>query len=274
MQFFIVNSCCQHLYTLKIGYFTADKIAASLKAASALQLAVQLFTNVVKMAEPKIKKPKAPRRSRARKGESRGADTRQAIMQATLELLARDKSFDGLSLREVTREVGVVPTAFYRHFHDMEELGMVLVEDCLTSMRELLRAARGAAAQEDQIARRSIETFVTYVRANRRQFQFIVRERFGGVAALRNAIHDEIQAIIAELAIDLTRFPVIQDWSEPDQLMLADLIVNAVANTTNPLLRAHHSGREDGEIIALAEKQLTLLILGASLWKSAGTESK
>jgi AcrR family transcriptional regulator len=34
---------------------------------------------------------------------------------ASLRLL-EDRSFSALSLREVTREAGIVPAAFYRHF--------------------------------------------------------------------------------------------------------------------------------------------------------------
>lgn len=221
------------------------------------------------MADRKPRKTKEPKPPKRRRGEPRGAETRQAIMQATLELLARDKSFDGLSLREVTREVGVVPTAFYRHFHDMEELGLVLVEDCLRTVRELLKATRGAAVAEDQLVRRSVETYVTYVRAHRRQFQFIVRERFGGVAALRDAIFDEIRTFITELSGDLKRFPQLEDWSDEDRYMLADLLVNAVANTTNPILRAHHSGRGDAEIVTLAVKQMMMILLAVPHWKPA-----
>ena len=43
-------------------------------------------------------------------------------MQAALVLL-EDQSFSSVSLREVTREAGVVPTAFYRHFDSMESSG-------------------------------------------------------------------------------------------------------------------------------------------------------
>jgi AcrR family transcriptional regulator len=39
------------------------------------------------------------------------------------------RSFVSISLREVTREAGVVPTAFYRHFKDMDELGLALVDE-------------------------------------------------------------------------------------------------------------------------------------------------
>ena len=65
--------------------------------------------------------------------------TRQALLRAALKLLSRN-SFDSISLREVTREAGISPTAFYRHFDGMEELGLVLVEESFGSLRQMLRS--------------------------------------------------------------------------------------------------------------------------------------
>jgi AcrR family transcriptional regulator len=51
------------------------------------------------------------------------------LLDAALKLMSDGRSFVSISLREVTREAGVVPTAFYRHFRDMDELGLALVDD-------------------------------------------------------------------------------------------------------------------------------------------------
>ena len=67
--------------------------------------------------------------------------TRQGLIRAALKLLSQH-SFDSLSLREVTRQAGITPTAFYRHFDDMEELGLVLVEESFRSLGEMLKDAR------------------------------------------------------------------------------------------------------------------------------------
>ena len=56
--------------------------------------------------------------------------TRQALLDAALELL-EEQSFSSLSLRQVTGAAGVVPTAFYRHFDDMEKLGLALIANFL-----------------------------------------------------------------------------------------------------------------------------------------------
>jgi AcrR family transcriptional regulator len=49
------------------------------------------------------------------------------LMRATLEL-AEVHGFSGLGLREISREAGIAPTSFYRHFADVEELGLGIIE--------------------------------------------------------------------------------------------------------------------------------------------------
>ena len=52
--------------------------------------------------------------------EQKKLQTRHAFFNAVLDLCMTGQSFSSISLRQVTREVGVVPTAFYRHFDDMD----------------------------------------------------------------------------------------------------------------------------------------------------------
>ena len=67
--------------------------------------------------------------------------TRRALLDAALELMQGEQSFNSISLREVARNAGVVPTAFYRHFRDMDELGLTLVEEALRALRQMMREA-------------------------------------------------------------------------------------------------------------------------------------
>ncbi|WP_278256352.1 TetR family transcriptional regulator [Nocardioides convexus] len=70
--------------------------------------------------------------------------TRRAILDAALAL-SEETTLVALSLRQVAKEVGIVPTAFYRHFPSIEDLGLALVEESLDTLRALLRepAAHG-----------------------------------------------------------------------------------------------------------------------------------
>jgi AcrR family transcriptional regulator len=196
--------------------------------------------------------------------------TRQALLDAALDLVEGGKSFAGLSLRELTREVGVVPAAFYRHFRDVEELGLALVDESMTTLRRMIREARETPLPPEHIIRRSVETLVRHVRANRRHFRFIAREMHGGVAALRERIHREIQSFTSELALDLGRLPWLNRWSAEDLQMIAGLMVNAMVQIAEGILEAPADRPQaEAEVIRMAEKQLLLISLGVPHWRPA-----
>jgi AcrR family transcriptional regulator len=196
--------------------------------------------------------------------------TRVDLLQAAL-LLLKDTSFSSLSLREVTREAGVVPTAFYRHFTSMEELGLALVDESFRTLRQMIRAAR-AQTNAEHVIRSSVEILVHHVHENRLHFRFIARERFGGVSALRQAIRREIRLFSSELATDLARFPYLNAWSTEDLQMMAGLLVNAMVSTTEEILELSIDRPEvEDEIIRTAEKQLRLVALAVPHWRSAGS---
>jgi AcrR family transcriptional regulator len=196
--------------------------------------------------------------------------TRADLLQAAL-LLLEDESFSSLSLREVTREAGVVPTAFYRHFTNMEELGLALVDESFRTLRQMIRAAR-MEANAEHVIRSSVAILVHHVHENRLHFRFIARERFGGVSALRQAIRSEIRLFTSELATDLARFPYLNAWSTEDLHMMAGLIVNAMVSITEEILDLPIDRPEvEDEIVRKVEKQLRLVALAAPHWRSAGS---
>ena len=84
------------------------------------------------------------RTSRSSPAGAQAAHARGPARSAAL-LLLKDTSFGSLSLREVTREAGVVPTAFYRHFANMEELGLALVDESFRTLRADDPSARAEA---------------------------------------------------------------------------------------------------------------------------------
>jgi AcrR family transcriptional regulator len=190
--------------------------------------------------------------------------TRQALLRAALRLLDRN-SFDSISLREVTREAGISPTAFYRHFDDMEELGLVLVEESFGSLRGMLREARSDPALTHDAIRRSVQTVVQHIDAHESHMRFIARERHGGVRRIRRAIERELELFANELAIDLAAFPVVQRWATDDRRLLAELIVEVMVATAADLVDSEAGARL--ERIRRAERQLRLITLGTLAWQ-------
>lgn len=202
--------------------------------------------------------------------ESRKAETRDALLAAALELLAGERSFTSLSLREVTKRAGVVPAAFYRHFPDMESLGLALVEHSFRTLQSLMRDARRSSARPDQLVQRSVETYMAYVRDHIPHFRFIAKERFSGTTSVRIAIRNEIRLFASDLAIDLSRFAPPERIGGEDLRMIAGLIINTMAAVTELLLDLASGDRlGEEELVTLATKQVRLIVLGASLWQSA-----
>ncbi len=115
----------------------------------------------------------------------------------------------------------IVPTAFYRHFDNMEELGLALIDESFRTLRAMIRAARADPRTYEHVIRYSVEILVGYVHEHDSHFRFIARERFGGVAALRHAIRHEIRLFASDLATDLARFPHLDRWSTDDLQLLA-----------------------------------------------------
>jgi AcrR family transcriptional regulator len=201
--------------------------------------------------------------------QQRKQRTRQALLDAALELLA-EQSFSSLSLREVTRAAGVVPTAFYRHFEDMQELGLALIDESFRTLRAMLREARADPRTYEHMIRNSIEILVVYVHEHDTHFRFIARERYGGVAILRRAIRSEIRLFASDLATDLARLPYLERWGGEDLQLLAGLMVNTMVATAEAILDAPARDRAaEAEIVANARRELRMITLGAAQWRSS-----
>jgi AcrR family transcriptional regulator len=162
----------------------------------------------------------------------------------------------------------VVPTAFYRHFESMDELGLALVEESFRTLRTMLRDARESLPPA-HIIRRSVEILIEHVREHRRHFVFVVRVGYTGNTVLRHAVRNEIRLLTSELATDLARFPVLREWTTEDLQMLAGLLVNTMIATVGAMLDVPVAGPEaEAEIALVAEKQLRLTMLGVTRWRS------
>ena len=205
------------------------------------------------------------RRTQAR---APAGDTRQGLLDAALLQIEAGESFDALSLRSVARAAGVVPTAFYRHFDSMDELGLALVDESFRTLRAMLREAREDLQPQDLI-RRSVEILVEHVREHRQHFLFVVRVSYTGNVVLRHAVRNEIRLFTSELATDLARFPVLREWTTADLQMLAGLLVNTMISTVSAMLDVPVAAPDaEAEIAQNAEKQLRMIMLGVPRWRS------
>lgn len=130
--------------------------------------------------------------------------TRQAIIDAALEL-SKDKGFPALSLREVTRQAGIAPATFYRHFVDMEDLGLALVDQVGLILRQLMRQARHRVKVKGSVITTSVETFMEFVESYPNLIRLLKTDIVSGPRPFRLAIQRETRRFAEELEDDFKR---------------------------------------------------------------------
>ncbi|MGD3110176.1 TetR family transcriptional regulator [Streptomyces sp. YGL11-2] len=197
--------------------------------------------------------------------------TRQALLDAALGLL-EEQSLSSLGLREVTRVVGIAPTAFYRHFRDLGELGVALVEEALGSLHAMVRAILVEQAAAEERIDRTVAVVERHVREHPAHVRFVARERHGGVRAVRQAIAGELARFTEEVAEALKSQPVSAGWRDEDVRMLAELYVDRLVTTAAELIDAAEDGAEGAaeEVVWRARRQLRLISIGRRHWKGEG----
>ncbi len=196
------------------------------------------------------------------------------------------QGYSSISLRQVTREVGVVPTAFYRHFDDMESLGKALVEDELGSALAMLREHMqlGRKRSFDRQIAKSVQLFFKAVNAQPRYWQFIASERFGGSEAVRRAISEQIATFAKIMSEDLGMQPAFEHISIEDRYLLAETGVNLSFSwiidwldlTYMPDLMDEDDRPSKDELEAKKQamlhrctRQMQMVLYGAYNWKSS-----
>ncbi|MFJ9517953.1 TetR family transcriptional regulator [Kitasatospora sp. NPDC101801] len=192
--------------------------------------------------------------------------TRRALLDAGLHLL-EGQNLSSLGVREVTREAGMSPAGFYRHFRDLADLGVTLVEESLASLHGMVLAVLAGPDDAEELIDRAVDVVAEHVRAHRAHVRFLARERHGGVRPVREAIRAELTRFADEVAAALAAQPVSAGWSPDDLLMLAELYVEHLVSTATALLDVP-ADRPDLEqrIGQVARRQLRLISVGRRHW--------
>lgn len=187
--------------------------------------------------------------------------TRRALLDATLDQLSAEKNFSSLSLREVARAAGIAPTSFYRHFDDMNDLGLALVEEAGLALRQLMRKARSRIKAQGTAIDTSVDTFMEYLVNNTHHFRLILREHSGNSKEFRVAVNLEIKHFVTELEEYLKQRAAEHGRSENNADVIADAMVTIVFHMGAQALDA--SKRDRQRLAEKAKLQLRMIMAGA-----------
>ncbi|MFW1952984.1 HTH-type transcriptional repressor FabR [Acinetobacter beijerinckii] len=163
---------------------------------------------------------KAPVRSVGRKATI----TKEELFQATLNLIGPQKSIASLSLREIAREAGIAPNSFYRHFKDIDELAIALIDRSGLVLRRIIREARLQASLQQSIIRSSVEVFIQQLDADEGNLSLLLREGYTGSTSYKAAVDRQLNFFQQELQEDLIRLEQMNN----NKISHADIAAKAI----------------------------------------------
>jgi AcrR family transcriptional regulator len=188
--------------------------------------------------------------------------TRRLIIDAAFRLLDEKHTLSTISLREVARNAGIAPTSFYRHFNDIDELGLILVDEAGLALRQLMRQARIEIASGTGIINTSVDTFMLFTSDQSNVFRLLLLEHAGTSMAFKAAVSREIQHFIDELS-DFIR----KGSHVPAEFafLQADAMVKLVFSAGAEIMEADKNQRE--MLANKLKKQLLFIAKGANSLK-------
>lgn len=210
------------------------------------------------------------------------------LLEAALRLTSTSRSLSNLGLRELAREAGLNPNTFYRHFKDVDDLGLTMIRQISTQLRQPLRDLRREAAERAvqspsksvamlfgidldrgrRVCHETVQLFFDFVAQHPEAFIIGVRELHGASAVLRVALQEVMDEFGADMAEDIVAFKLLPDIVNPGVVLQ---VSNLISRNLFQLSLDYIGQPERREAIcALAEEQIVMLFTGASVLQSLG----
>ncbi len=183
-------------------------------------------------------------------------------MDAALRLSA-ERGFSSLSLRQIAKEAEIAPTSFYRHFDDLEDLALALVDEVGTQLRQVVRQARRrvAESQEGSVVRVSIETFMEFANDNANLFRLLLGEGAGNSMTVRNAVREEVGRFTSELIESLEAEAHRQKRPLAHAALAAEAMVTVAFNLGASAL--DRTAKERAEVMERIVGEVRIIMRGA-----------
>ncbi|MGB4074856.1 TetR family transcriptional regulator [Pseudomonas sp.] len=210
------------------------------------------------------------------------------LLEAALRLTSTSRSLSNLGLRELAREAGLNPNTFYRHFKDVDDLGLTVIRQISTQLRQPLRDLRREAAERAvqspqasspmlfgidlqrsrRVCHETVQLFFDFVAQNSEAFIIGVRELHGASAVLRAALQEVMDEFGADMAEDIIAFKLLPEMVNPAVVLQVSNLISR--NLFQLSLDYIGQPERQAAICALAEEQIVMLFTGASVLQGLG----
>ncbi|MDM8518156.1 TetR family transcriptional regulator [Desulfobacterales bacterium HSG16] len=211
--------------------------------------------------------------------------TSMALIHAAIQLCA-EEGYASLSLRSVARKAGIAPTSFYRHFRDIDELGVAIVDQAKTVLKKCLSHTRKKMLVSDvaknsspeqilqsieSVVRPFVETFMEFFEQNSHLLCLFFQERTGSSEPMRIAILEGMNSMVEFLSEDLRRIGQKFPDGFGEIRLIAESMITIVSHNAVVMLIGQNESLTI--IIEQSIKKLNLLLLGASIYGQDNTRA-
>lgn len=197
--------------------------------------------------------------------------SREELFQATLNLIGPEKSISALSLREIAREAAIAPNSFYRHFKDIDELAIALIDRAGLVLRQIIREARLHVDPDKGVIRSSVEIFLQQLDADEGNLGLLLREGYTGSLPYKNAVEQQLCYFQQELQDDLIRLGRLKRQAIPHADIVAKAITQLVFNMGAKVVNL---SVEERQLIATETMLMIRMIIEGAKQLDTGTPSK
>ncbi len=192
---------------------------------------------------------------------------RADLINAALKLLGPQRSMSSLSLREIAREANIAPNSFYRHFRDVDELAIALIDQAGVTLRKIIREGRVRISPDRSVIRTSVETFMEQLEAGEQFMHILLREGNVGSNEFKQAIERELSYFEEELQEDLIRLSAAGGAKLHEPRLVSKAMTRLVfamgASAMDLPLEKRHEISE--QMIVM----LRIIAAGASIWPNS-----
>ncbi|MCJ8168146.1 TetR family transcriptional regulator [Atopomonas sediminilitoris] len=210
------------------------------------------------------------------------APGKRQLLDAALRLCQDGRALSSLGLRELAREAGLNPNTFYRHFNDLDELGLCLLDEIAGQLRGPLSELRYAAAARSeldatprpqllgldmgrgrQVVHETVNLFFDFVDRHPHAFMVGVRELHGPSPVLRDALQRMMDDFADDIRRDCRKLELLPEGLAEHQLeQLALLITHTLFRQALDYLM---QPEQHTLIRALTEEHVLMLATGAAV---------
>ncbi len=189
---------------------------------------------------------------------------RQRIIEAALELSYEQRSFSSLGIREITRKAGLSAPAFYRHFDNLNDLGLAMIQQVQTDVLAAFSEIRLASATEVSIDIRPLllRRFFDLTVENPRAIIIGACEAYGPMPEMRRAMRGALRQVAEDIATDLHISRLLEGMP---QSMIADVLTHIAHHVFFMAIDYLDRPDDRDQIFRSAEQMIAMMFAGARM---------